>query len=433
MTLIERIKAGEIPEEVKIVAKNELLEVETLMEKIVEGRVVIPKNINRTTIKPVGIGEGLATKVNANIGTSVDYPFLDEELKKLEVAIRAGADTVMDLSTGGDLNLIRREILRGSSVPVGTVPVYQASCEAKDNQNPIVGMDVEGIFKAIELHAKDGVDFMTLHCGVNLKALEALIKEKRVCDVVSRGGAILTGWMLHNQKENPLYEYFDRVLEIAKKHDVTISLGDGMRPGSLIDASDRAQIQELMTLGELSNICRENQVQVIVEGPGHMPYDQIEVNVKLEKLICKGAPFYVLGPLVTDIALGYDHIAAAIGGTLAAISGADFLCYVTPREHLGLPTLEDVKEGVIASRIAAHAADIVKGVPGALKQDIQISKARKALDWKKQFSLALDPEKAEQAYKERKVEGEETCTMCGDFCAMKIISQYLNTELKKCT
>ncbi|MDP3012601.1 MAG: phosphomethylpyrimidine synthase ThiC, partial [Candidatus Subteraquimicrobiales bacterium] len=370
---------------------------------------------------------------NANIGTSVDYPFLDKELKKLEVAIRAGADTVMDLSTGGDLNLIRREILRGSSVPVGTVPVYQASCEAKDNQNPIVGMDVEGIFKAIELHAKDGVDFMTLHCGVNLKALEALINEKRVCDVVSRGGAILTGWMLHNQKENPLYEYFDRVLEIAKKHDVTISLGDGMRPGSLIDASDRAQIQELLTLGELSNICRENQVQVIVEGPGHMPYDQIEANVKLEKLICKGAPFYVLGPLVTDIALGYDHIAAAIGGTLAAISGADFLCYVTPREHLGLPTSEDVKEGVIASRIAAHAADIVKGVPGALKQDIQISKARKALNWKKQFSLALDPEKAEQAYKERKVEGEETCTMCGDFCAMKIISQYLNTELKKCT
>lgn len=426
MGLIKNLLKGEIPDYLDKIAEDEKVDTGALIEGVLAGTIVTPKNKNRSFSKYVAIGKGLATKVNANIGTSLDYQNLEDELRKLKVAIEAGSDTVMDLSTGGDLSLIRKEILKKSTVSVGTVPIYQAAAEAREKNNNIVEMDVDSIFNAIEQQAKDGVDFMTIHSGVTLKALGALIKQRRVCDIVSRGGAILAGWMVHNEKENPLYEYFDRVLEIAREYDVTISLGDGMRPGSVVDASDHAQIQELMTLGELVDVCRKNHVQVMVEGPGHMPFDQIEANVKLEKLICKGAPFYVLGPLVTDIALGYDHITAAIGGTLAAVSGADFLCYVTPREHLGLPTEKDVKEGVIASRIAAHAADIVKRVPGALEKDILLSKARKALDWEKQISLAIDPESAKNAYNERKVSGEKACTMCGDFCAFKIISEYLN-------
>jgi len=425
VTLISRIKKGEVPEEVKIIAEKESVKLETLLKKITAGRVVIPKNTNHPNVKPIGIGEGLTTKVNANIGTSEDYPFLEEELKKLEVSVEVGTDTVMDLSTGGDLNLIRREIMKKSTVPIGTVPIYQAAVDAKIKFGSIVKITKEHIFEVIRKQAKDGVDFMTVHCGVTRKALDALNKDGRVMDVVSRGGAFTIGWILHNNKENPLYEEFDELLNIAKEYDVTLSLGDGMRPGCLADATDRAQIQELLTLGELVDRAREAGVQTMVEGPGHVPFDQIETNIKLEKEICKGAPFYVLGPLVTDVAPGYDHITSAIGGTLAASAGADFLCYVTSREHLGLPTVEDVREGVIVSRIAAHAADIAKGIPGAKDWDLKMAKARRRLDWEEEIKLAIDPEKAREGYEERKKKDEDVCTMCGDFCALKVIDEYL--------
>jgi len=425
VTLISRIKKGEVPEEVKIIAEKEFVKLETLLERITAGRVVIPKSTNHPNVKPIGIGEGLTTKVNANIGTSGDYPFLEEELEKLRAAIQGKTDTIMDLSTGGNLDVTRREILMESTVPVGTVPIYQAAIEAKLKYGSIVDMKKEHIFEVIEKQAADGVDFMTLHCGVTQKALHALNEEGRVMDVVSRGGVFMMGWMLHNGKENPLYEEFDELLRIAKEFDITLSLGDGMRPGCISDATDRAQIQELLTLGELVDRAREADVQVMVEGPGHVPLDQIEANIKLEKEICKGAPFYVLGPIVTDVAPGYDHITSAIGGTLAASVGADFLCYVTSREHLGLPTVEDVREGVIVSKIAAHAADIAKGIPGAKDWDLKMAKARRRLDWENEIKLAIDPEKAKKDYEERKKKSEDVCTMCGDFCALKLVDEYL--------
>lgn len=426
MGLIGRIKAGEIPDDVKKIAQREQVEVRELAEKILAGVVVVPRNINHE-ISPKGIGEGLSIKVNANLGTAEEYPDLDKELEKLRVSIEAGADAIMDLSTCGDLNNIRRTLLDASTVPVGTVPIYQAAIEAKEKYGSIVEMKADEIFDVIERQVQDGVDFITVHCGVTLRALKALESSERVTNVVSRGGAFLLGWILHNKKENPLYEQFDRLLEIAKKYDVTLSLGDGMRPGCIADASDSAQFAELITLGELVVAARNAEVQVMVEGPGHVPFDQIEANVRMEKTICKGAPFYVLGPLVTDVAPGYDHISCAIGATCAGVSGADFICYVTPREHLGLPTAEDVKTGVIAARIAAHAADIVKGVPGAKQWDLEMAKARRALDWDKQSSLAIDPEKARRAYEERKGSEPDVCTMCGEFCALKLVSEYLKS------
>ena len=428
MTLIKRIRAGEIPEDVRIVAKSESVNLDTLTGKIASGKAVIPKNINHSVNRLVGIGEGLTTKVNANIGTSEDYPFLEEELKKLEAAVQAKTDTIMDLSTGGDLDSIRRTMLKKSSVPVGTVPIYQAAIDAKSRYGSIIEMTKDHIFEVIRNQAKDGVDFMTVHCGVTRKALDVLCKEGRVMDVVSRGGAFTMGWILHNDKENPLYEEFDELLNIAKEYDVVLSLGDGMRPGCIADATDGAQIQELLTLGELVDRALEAEVQVMVEGPGHVPFDQIEANIKLEKEICKGAPFYVLGPIVTDVAPGYDHITSAIGGTLAASAGADFLCYVTSREHLGLPTVEDVREGVVVSRIAAHAADIAKGIPGAREWDLEMAKARRLLDWENEIKLAIDPEKAKSAYEERKKKGEDVCTMCGNFCALKLVDEYLGKQ-----
>ncbi len=432
-TLVTRIKAGEIPEEIKRVAREEGVNLNLILQNITQGKIVIPRNINHPSARPIGIGEALHTKVNANIGTSEDFPLMDEELEKLEVAVKAGADTVMDLSTGGDLNKIRRAIITKSSIPIGTVPIYQAAIDAKIKYGNIVKMTPDHIFNVIEVQARDGVDFMTIHCGVTWKALNALTQEGRITDVVSRGGAFIIGWMLHNDKENPLYEQFDRLLEIAKRYDVTLSLGDGMRPGCIADASDRAQIEELLTLGELVDRAREAEVQVMVEGPGHVPLDQIEATVKMEKSICKDAPFYVLGPIVTDVAPGYDHITSAIGGAIAAASGADFLCYVTPREHLGLPTIKDVREGVIAAKIAAHAADIIKGIPGASEWDLQMSKARKALDWKRQMKLAIDPEKARKAHEERKGPQEDVCTMCGEFCAMKLVAEFFKSpRIKRC-
>jgi len=427
MGLIERIKAGEIPEEVVVVAGKEQMEIEKLLNKIISGVAVIPKN-KVHQISPVGVGEGLRIKVNANLGTAEDYADPEEELEKLSVAIEAGADAVMDLSTGGDLNRTRKAILENSTVPVGTVPIYQAAIESKEKYGNIVQMTADDIFEAIKRHAADGVDFLTVHCGVNLKALKALESSGRITNVVSRGGAFLLGWMLHNQKENPLYDQFDRLLDIAKEYDLTLSLGDGMRPGCLADASDSAQFQELITLGELVDAARSEDVQVMVEGPGHVPFDQIEANVKMEKSICKGAPFYVLGPLVTDVAPGYDHISCAIGATYAGVSGADFICYVTPREHLGLPTAGDVRDGVIAARIAAHAADVVKGIPGAKEWDLEMAKARRELDWERQITLAIDSKKADKAYKERKKTEGDVCTMCGEFCALKLVSEYLSSS-----
>ncbi len=424
MGLISRIKTGEIPEEIKKIAKSEQIGIDELLKKIISGVVVVPKN-NSHQISPIGIGEGLRTKVNANLGTAEEYPSLNAELDKLQASIKAGTDTVMDLSTGGDLDEIRKAILKNSAVPVGTVPIYQTAIEAKEKYGKIVDMKADEIFEVIEKQAQDGVDFVTVHCGVTLKTLAALESAGRITSVVSRGGAFLLGWMIRNKKENPLYDQFDRLLDIAKKYNLTLSLGDGMRPGCLADASDSAQFQELIILGELVTVARKSEVQVMVEGPGHLPFDQIEANVKMEKSICNGAPFYVLGPLVTDIAPGYDHISCAIGATYAGVCGADFICYVTPREHLGLPTSQDVKNGVIAARIAAHAADIVKKIPGAGEWDLEMAKARRNLNWEKQINLAIDSEEAFKAYKERKGTEPDVCTMCGEFCALKLVSQYL--------
>lgn len=415
-------------DDVKIVARDEQIDLNTLSDYIKKGRVVVLKSKQRPHLNPVGVGQSLRTKVNANIGTSETFPHLDEELEKLKVAIEVGADTVMDLSTAGDLDDIRRKIIENSSVPVGTVPIYQVALETIKKRGSIVDMTTKDIFETIERQAQDGVDFVTVHCGVTRAAISALKKHGRVTDIVSRGGAFLAGWIIHNEKENPLYTEYDHLLEIAKKYDLTLSLGDGLRPGAIADASDPAQFEELFVLGELVERARKAGVQAMVEGPGHVPLDQIEANVKLEKRVCHGAPFYVLGPIVTDIAPGHDDITSAIGGALAAQYGADFLCYVTPREHLGLPTASDVKRGVIAARIAAHAADLAKRIPGATEWDLKLARARKALDWSKQIDLSIDPGQAKKAYEERKDLNQEGCTMCGKFCAMKVVAEYLGSS-----
>ncbi len=430
MTQIEEARKGNITPALKKIAGEEGSAPETLLDLVAQGKIVIPLNPDHSPIHPVGIGQKLKTKVNVNIGTSQDFPQEDNELKKVEVALKYETDTLMDLSTGGNITKIRKMILDKARIPLGTVPVYQAAIEAIEKQNSIVEMKEDDLFSVIAAQAQEGVDFMTVHAGLTSKAIDRLKNQGRVADVVSRGGAFHLAWMLHNQKENPLYANFDRLLEIAYKHDVTLSLGDGLRPGSILDATDRPQVEELLTLGELVQRAWEHNVQVMVEGPGHIPLDQVEMNIKLQKRVCHEAPFYVLGPLVTDIAPGYDHIVSAIGGAIAAAAGADFLCYVTPSEHLGLPSVEDVKEGLIASKIAAHAADIVKGVKGALDRDLQISEARKKLDWEKQQKLALDPHKFKDIRKKRKSKSK-ACSMCGDFCAMQIVSEFLNSGAGK--
>ena len=431
MTQLELAKEGVISSQMRQVARHEGVEAEFIRQGVADGLVVIPANINHKNLMPVGIGKGLRTKVNANIGTSSAFGSIDTELEKLKVAIDSGADTVMDLSTGGDISAIRRDLMAASSAPVGTVPIYQAGIEAVEKYSAIVKMTADDLFAVIEEHARDGVDFITVHCGVTQTAINRLKQQGRVTDVVSRGGAFLIGWILYNERENPLYEYYDRLLEITGEYDVTLSLGDGMRPGSLADATDRAQIEELLVIGELVQRAQEAGVQVMVEGPGHLPLNQIEANVQLEKSICKGAPFYVLGPLVTDVAAGYDHITGAIGGAIAAAAGADFLCYVTPSEHLSLPEAEDVRVGVIASRIAAHAADIVKGVKGAEQWDRQMSEARKKLDWEKQAELSMDSDRAYQVHAKHASVGS-ACSMCGQFCAMELVEKYLGVSAPKC-
>ena len=431
MTQLELAREGIISPQMSLVAQNEGVEAEFIRRGVAAGTIVILANANHTNLVPCGIGQGLKTKVNANIGTSSDFGDMDTELEKLRVATSCGTDTVMDLSTGGDISAIRRAIIASSPVPIGTVPIYQAGIEAIARHEAIVKMTVDDLFSTIEEHTRDGVDFITVHCGVTQSAVEQLRQQGRVADVVSRVGAFLIGWMLHNERENPLYEYYDRLLEIAREFDVTLSLGDGMRPGCLADATDRAQIEELLVIGELVNRAQQADVQAMVEGPGHLPLNQVEANVQLEKAICKGAPFYVLGPLVTDVAAGYDHITGAIGGAIAGAAGADFLCYVTPAEHLSLPDPEDVRQGVIASRIAAHAADIVKGVKGASEWDRKMAMARKKLDWEEQARLSLDPELARRVHSKHASTGK-ACSMCGNFCAMELVEKYLGISAIKC-
>ncbi len=431
MTQLEIARAGNVSPQMEAVAQAEGLDVEYIRQGVADGTVVIPASVRRPGMIPCGIGKGLATKTNANIGTSSDYGNVDTELEKLRVAIESGVDAVMDLSTGGDIPAIRRAIIAATTLPVGTVPIYQAGIDAINRYGAIVKMNPDDLFAAIEEHARDGVDFMVIHCGVTQASIDRLKKQGRVADIVSRGGAFLTGWIIYNERENPLYEQFDRVLDIAREYDVTLSLGDGMRPGSIADATDRAQIEELLTIGELVQRAQDAGVQVMVEGPGHIPLDQIETNIRLQKSACRGAPFYVLGPVVTDIAAGYDHITSAIGGAIAAMAGADFLCYVTPSEHLAIPDADDVREGVMAARIAAHAADIVKGIKGAAERDRQMSEARKRLDWDEQARLALDPKRFERVHHQRDTAGT-ACSMCGQYCAMDIVGQYLGIKAGKC-
>jgi phosphomethylpyrimidine synthase len=431
MTQLELARKGITSIQMTLVAKQEGVETDFVQQGVADGAIVIPANTKHANLTPCGIGQGLSTKVNANIGTSSDFGNLDTELEKLKVAVDSGADTVMDLSTGGDISAIRRAIITSSSVPIGTVPIYQAGIEAINRYDAIVKMTADDLFAAIEEHVRGGVDFITVHCGVTQSAIACLKQQERVADVVSRGGAFLIGWMLYNERENPLYEYYDRLLELAREFDVTLSLGDGVRPGCLADATDRAQVEELIVIGELVPRAQQAGVQVMVEGPGHLPLNQIEANVRLQKSICKGAPFYVLGPLVTDVAAGYDHITGAIGGAVAAAAGTDFLCYVTPSEHLSLPEAEDVRLGVIASRIAAHAGDIVKGVKGAEERDRKMSIARKKLDWSEQAKLSLYPERSRQVHSRHALAGE-ACSMCGDFCAMGLMEKYLGVSSTKC-
>ncbi len=405
-------------EDVQKVAKDEGVDFVRVKEGVEKGTIVILKNKVHQWTKPVGIGKGLRTKINVNLGTSPDRIDFDLEIKKLELSIELGADTVMDLSTGGEIRDLRLEILKQSNIPVGTVPIYEAACKLAQNGKSMMEMTKEFLFSVIEDHLKTGVDFLTVHCGLTRRALPVIEQRKRTTGIVSRGGSFLYKWMKYNRRENPLYEYYDELLILTKEYNATLSLGDGLRPGSIADSTDRTQVEELLVLGELVDRARENGVQAMVEGPGHIPIHEIEANVLLEKKLCKGAPFYVLGPLVIDCAPGYDHIVSAIGGAVAASAGADFLCYVTPSEHLGLPDMEDVREGVIASRIAAHAADIAKGVERAEDRDNLISQARKKFDWNQMVALSLDPKKT------REKRGDigpdfKKCTMCGEFCAMR--------------
>ncbi len=423
MTQIESARNNTLTPLMRKIASSEGVSAAFILKMIKNGRIVIPVNSGRRIPKPCGIGCGLRTKINANIGTSTDKPRISEELKKLETAVRFGADAVMDLSVGGDLPAIRKKILAASPVPVGTVPIYEIAVRAQNAKKDFLKFTIDDILDSLSSQAEAGVDFFTIHAGVTGKSLALLKTRKRVLGIVSRGGAILAAWIDRNKKENPFFEHFDRILDIARRHDVTLSLGDGLRPGSVLDATDQAQIAELRILGELAARAKKNGVQVMIEGPGHVPLDQIRKNILLEKELCRRAPFYVLGPLVTDVAPGYDHITSAIGGALAAGFGADFLCYVTPSEHLRHPDESDVREGVIASRIAAHAADIVKKIPGALAWDREISVARSKRDWKKQIRLSLDPDKARQYRASSKPGVSDVCTMCGKFCSIKLMEQ----------
>jgi len=425
MTQLEFAKNNIVTSLMKRVSRREGINPRQILRHIQEGKVVITQNLKNNIKKPCGIGIGLKTKVNANIGTSTDKSQIKYELKKLDVAVKYGADTVMDLSVGGELKKIRSEIIKNSPVPVGTVPIYEIAVNATRKRGNFLKFNIGDILDTLRAQAEEGVDFFTIHAGVTRKNINTLKNNKRILGIVSRGGAILANWMAAHKKENPFYEHFDKILDLAYKYDVTISLGDGMRPGSILDATDKTQIEELKVLGILAKRARKKNVQVMIEGPGHVPLDQIEKNIILEKKYCDGAPFYVLGPLVTDVAAGYDHITCAIGGALAASLGADFLCYVTPSEHLRHPSVEDVREGVVASRIAAHAADIVKKVKSARDWDRLMSLARKKRDWKMQINLSIDPEKARSYRASSKPKFHDVCTMCGKYCSIKLMEECL--------
>lgn len=420
---LEAARGQKITPALREVATQEGVDEEQLRQLVADGKAIILANNRRKDSAPRGVGKGLSVKVNANIGTSSECIDIDRELEKLRVAEAAGADAVMDLSTGGDLDRIRRMVLSHSHIPIGTVPIYQAAVETVRRKKVITKMEPDELFDVIEKHGADGVDFVTVHCGVTRGSIERLKKQGRITDIVSRGGAFLTEWMIVNEKENPLYEQFDRLVAIAARYDMTLSLGDGLRPGCTADATDRGQVQELLILGELCAEATRQGVQVMIEGPGHVPLNQIETNIMLEKKLCNDAPFYVLGPIVTDVAPGYDHITSAIGGALAGYCGADFICYVTPSEHLGLPTAQDVREGVVVARIAAHAADVAKGNRKAIERDAEMSRYRKALDWEGQIKMAIDPDKIRSFRKERSL-GDDVCSMCGEYCAMKIVRDY---------
>jgi len=421
-------KLGQITKEMRHVAKNEDETPKNICRRVANGTVIITRNVHHEKTHPAGIGQGLRTKVNTNIGTSLDKCDLDLELEKGRVAVEYGTDTIMDLSTGGNLDEIRRTVLKAMEVPIGTVPIYQAAIETIQKRGAIVHMTEDDIFKTIEKHAKDGVDFMTVHCGVTQHIVRRVAKHPRLTGIVSRGGTFLAAWILHNNRENPLYAGYDHLLDIAREYDFALSLGDGLRPGSIFDATDWPQVQELYVLGELVERARAADVQVMVEGPGHLPLNQIEANVQLEKSVCKGAPFYVLGPVVTEIAPGYDHIVGAIGGAVAGLAGADFLCYLTPSEHLGLPTIDDVKEGVIATKIAAQAVDIAKRGSKASSRDLAMAQARANLDWKRQLDLALDSKKAMEIRDRIKLKSPNTCSMCSEYCAIKTLKKALKAE-----
>ncbi len=402
------------------ISREEEISLNQLKEFLASGKIAIPKNKKTKNKRFCGIGKSLSTKVNANIGTSSEKRSLKEELKKLNVAIEAGADTIMDLSTGGDLKKIRKEIIAHSKVPVGTVPIYEVAIKAASRYGTITKMDKNLILDIIEEQAADGVDFMTIHSGVTQKGLAAIKREGRLTNIVSRGGSFLAVWMIANKRENPLHQSFDEIVKIAKKYNVTLSLGDGLRPGSIADSTDKAQIQELTTIAEQAGYAIENGVSIFIEGPGHIPIDEVGTNVKMAKTLCGDLPLYLLGPLVTDIAPGYDHITAAIGGAIAAALGADFLCFVTPAEHLRLPDLQDIREGVIATRIAAHIGDIAKGVRGAKDWDEKISKYRNLRNWKKQELLSIDPKRFRE-YRQDKSVISDVCTMCSKYCALKVV------------
>jgi phosphomethylpyrimidine synthase len=427
MLTMEEARKGKATDALAAVAAEENMAVDTLRELVAAGKACVLRN-NRAERRPVGLGPGLRTKVNANLGTSSDASDLEEELAKVDAAIAAGADAVMDLSTGGDLDEIRRAVLARSTVPVGSVPLYQAAVRARREGTGMVNMTAEDMLGAVEDHAKDGMDFVTVHCGVTREVAEHCRRAGRLADVVSRGGSFLMEWMSKNQRENPLYERYDDLLDIAAEYDVTLSLGDGLRPGALADANDAPQIAELTVIAELVERARARGVQAMVEGPGHVPIQLVESSVELEKSLCHGAPFYVLGPIVTDVAPGYDHISAAIGGAIAGAAGADFLCYVTPAEHLRLPDVDDVREGVFALRVAAHAADIGKGVPGAREWDDELSRARKALKWERMIELSMDREKARAFREQSTPSDEELCTMCGEFCAIRKMTNVREGE-----
>lgn len=425
-TQMEAARKGFLTEEMKTVAKKEGIPAETLRTLIAEGKAIIPCNKKHKAIDPSGVGAALKTKINVNLGTSRDQSDLDAELEKVKNAVSLGAEAIMDLSSCGDTRAFRRKLTEGCPAMIGTVPIYDAVVYYHKALAKITSREWIDIVK---MHAEDGVDFMTIHCGINRETAAKFKRTKRMMNIVSRGGSIIFAWMEMTGEENPFYEHFDEILEICREYDVTLSLGDACRPGCIFDGTDASQIEELITLGELTKRAWAKDVQVMIEGPGHMPMNQIAANMEIQKTLCHGAPFYVLGPIVTDIAPGYDHITSAIGGAIAAQHGAAFLCYVTPAEHLRLPDVDDVKEGIIAARIAAHAADLAKGLPNAAEWDREMDKARHKLDWEKMFELSIDPEKARRYRETSKPMKEDTCSMCGNFCAVKNMNRILDGEI----